>query len=810
MKPTPSSSHTANLPSRAALLLAALTSCLSAAVPSSEVTPQSVVTDNLPVFTTLCGYEIHETSSTDWTNKEVPLYYPYNFDQPAMWDNIVAEILQARLPAIMCATRGAWTTNSADLEGPGNMNPRNLRKLVQAIQRANAANTLKIICFVDSPAMRGIYTQYYGYPSTTLFDIGNTAAWEDIVWQRTVKPWFDSVPSTHWYRINNRPVIQWWGFHPSWATNHAGNAGPMFQYISDAFFAAYGVRPRFILPSDLETSSNQDPGGAKNQPDVLGLNPWFGTPNEPARYLAHNGFVTGTVVPGFIDPGFFNPASSNYQNYNRVIFRNKIDGTGVNGDTLKIAMAAGVSANSKLTVLEGWTDQAEWAGYYRSLDDKWTTPNQYIDIVRSYSDLRTVTLKLEAEGADSYSDTTAENSGGSFLRAGEALDVRALTGTPVVSASGENAPWEFATHAADGKLGSKWYTPTPAPGWLQFDAGVRNASVVTGYFLTSSDFVQQRDPKDWQFQGSNDGTNWTTLDTRTAQVFTDRKQTNTYTFVNTTAYRYYRLNVIATYGGGSYGIALAEMTLAPVTNSTGGGWAVTNTASGEWIQFDNFTFSPGNYRFAIRYATTTANRRVRLHVDGVPQSIITLPVTANMDTFDTINVGQRTFTTGTHTLRIEFLDGEVDLDWLFAKKADQMLSLRAGNKFYVCAESGGNNIVIANRSAIGAWEKFSANDHNGGTLNHNEEISLQTWNGLLLCAELGGGGNLVANRRALGAWEKFTIVKTAGTGAIVNGDTVALRSSSGNYLTVGAGGKLDVTGTTIEPAQTFTASFNNQ
>jgi hypothetical protein len=201
---------------------------------------------------------------------------------------------------------------------------------------------------------------------------------------------------------------------------------------------------------------------------------------------------------------------------------------------------------------------------------------------------------------------------------------------------------------------------------------------------------------------------------------------------------------------------------------------------------------------------------VRLHVDGVPQSIITLPVTANMDTFDTINVGQRTFTTGTHTLRIEFLDGEVDLDWLFAKKADQMLSLRAGNKFYVCAESGGNNIVIANRSAIGAWEKFSANDHNGGTLNHNEEISLQTWNGLLLCAELGGGGNLVANRRALGAWEKFSIVKTAGTGAIVNGDTVALRSSSGNYLTVGAGGKLDVTGTAIEPAQTFTASFNNQ
>ncbi|RYD71137.1 MAG: carbohydrate-binding protein, partial [Verrucomicrobiaceae bacterium] len=370
--------------------------------------------------------------------------------------------------------------------------------------------------------------------------------------------------------------------------------------------------------------------------------------------------------------------------------------------------------------------------------------------------------------------------------------------------------WELATHAGDGKLASKWYTQTPAPGWLQFDAGVRNTSVATGYYLTSSDFAQQRDPKDWQFQGSNNGTSWTTLDIRSAQTFAARKQTNSYTFANTSAYRYYRINVTATFGGGTNGIALAEMGLTPVSNSTGGGWAVTNTAAGEWIEFANFVFSPGNYKFAIRYATTTANRRVRLHVDGVAQSIVTLPVTANLDTFDTINIGQRNFTTGTHTLRIEFLDGAVDLDWLFAKKVDQMLSLRANNNLYVCAESGGNNVVVANRSGIGAWEKFSANDHNGGTLNHNDEISLQTWNGLLLCAENGGGSTLSANRRALGIWEKFTIVKTAGTGAIVNGDTVALRSSSGSYLTVGTGNLLNVTSTTVGPAQTFTAAFNNQ
>ena len=795
------------IPFQSALLAAVplLASTAFGAVPPAEVTLQSVVTENLPTFTTLCGYEIEETATTDWTNKEVPIYYPYNFDEPAMWDNIVDEVLQARMPAIMCASRGAWTTNPADLEGPGNMNPRNLRKLTAAIQRAGATNLLKVACFIDSPAMLEICKLIYGNSPGIKFDFANTAGWENIVWQRTVRPWFDTVPATSWYRINNRPVIQWWGFNPVWAKNHAGNARQMFQYISDSFNTAYGVRPYFILPSDLETSSNQDPG-VKNQADVLGLNPWFAPPNKSARFFAHNGVTTGTAVPGFIDPGFFVPSHRDYQNYNRVICRNKIDGTGVNGDTLKIGLAAAVTADSNLTTLEGWTDQAEWAGFYRSNNGNWDTPNQYIDIVRSFSDPRTVTLKLEAEGADAYADTTTGNSGGSFLRGGENLDVRALTGAPVVSASSAASAGSLAS---DGWLNTKWMTTGAAPGWLQFDAGQGSSSVVTGYHLACAD-VQARDPKDWQFQGSDDGSSWTNLDTRTAESFAVRGQANSYTFSNTTWYRHYRLNVTATAGGGTNAVAVAELALTPVTHSSGGGWAVTDTAAGEWIEFQNFVFSPGNYKFAIRYAATTVDRRVRLSVDGVAQSIITLPVTADLNSFDTINVGQKNFTTGTHSLKIEFLDGGVDLDWLFAKKIDPMVTLLANNGQYVCALLGGNSTVAANRLAVGVWERFSLNDHNGGTLMANDEVSLQTYNGMLLCAELGGGGQLSANRRALGPWEQFVIVKTAGSGAVVEGDKIALRSVNGNYLRAGSGGLLNATATTIGAAQTFTAGFTPQ
>ena len=70
----------------------------------------------------------------------------------------------------------------------------------------------------------------------------------------------------------------------------------------------------------------------------------------------------------------------------------------------------------------------------------------------------------------------------------------------------------------------------------------------------------ERDPQDWQFQGSADGTNWTTLDTQTAQSFPDRFATKIYNIPNQTAYSYYRLNVTGTKGG-DQGIQLAELGL---------------------------------------------------------------------------------------------------------------------------------------------------------------------------------------------------------------------------------------------------------
>jgi gliding motility-associated-like protein len=77
--------------------------------------------------------------------------------------------------------------------------------------------------------------------------------------------------------------------------------------------------------------------------------------------------------------------------------------------------------------------------------------------------------------------------------------------------------------------------------WALYKA--KYSYVVTSYTITTANDAAGRDPKAWQFQGSNDSTNWNVLDTR-ANISTPLRGTKyKYSFTNTTAYTYYRLLV---------------------------------------------------------------------------------------------------------------------------------------------------------------------------------------------------------------------------------------------------------------------------
>jgi len=132
----------------------------------------------------------------------------------------------------------------------------------------------------------------------------------------------------------------------------------------------------------------------------------------------------------------------------------------------------------------------------------------------------------------------------------------------IASASAQFAPDESAANAFDGLTGTKWFNDSAGSnGWLQFKFGGGAAWALSEYGLTSANDVPERDPSAWQFQASNDGTNWTNLDKRTNQTFATRLQSRAYAIANTTPYRIYRLNITKNRSGDS--LQLAELDLGP-------------------------------------------------------------------------------------------------------------------------------------------------------------------------------------------------------------------------------------------------------
>ncbi|MBB4689067.1 ThuA domain-containing protein [Amycolatopsis jiangsuensis] len=114
-----------------------------------------------------------------------------------------------------------------------------------------------------------------------------------------------------------------------------------------------------------------------------------------------------------------------------------------------------------------------------------------------------------------------------------------------ITASGENPPNETKEKLADNDPSTKWLSKEPT-GWVAYQMSA--PITVNSYTLVSGNDYAGRDPKDWTLQGSDDGTTWTDLDTRTGETFADRQQTRTFPVTGAKAYAHYRLNITANAG----------------------------------------------------------------------------------------------------------------------------------------------------------------------------------------------------------------------------------------------------------------------
>jgi len=196
--------------------------------------------------------------------------------------------------------------------------------------------------------------------------------------------------------------------------------------------------------------------------------------------------------------------------------------------------------------------------------------------------------------------------------------VSAMPSVGVALATSENPPNESAAKAFDGSLDTKWLGSGNS-GWLQYYfRGI--AQTVIRYDVSSANDVPGRDPQNWGFQGSHDGTNWTTLDTRAGETFPSRKQTKQYLINNTSAYEYYRLN-ITTNNGDANNIQLSELAFKFLLATPA---SLTATA-GESRVILNWGISSGATGYNLKRST----------VSGGPYTVIA----ANLNALAYTNIG---------------------------------------------------------------------------------------------------------------------------------------------------------------------------
>lgn len=145
-----------------------------------------------------------------------------------------------------------------------------------------------------------------------------------------------------------------------------------------------------------------------------------------------------------------------------------------------------------------------------------------------------------------------------FLTRVSAQDIMAAGGTITTQYEGNGAN-EAAGKVADGDYTTKYLTFNGAPLWIQWEC--TTAAVATQYYLIAANDAQGRDPRTWTLQGSNDENSWETLDTRSNVAFASRYMARPFFFENTTAYKYYRLNISALYAEGGTTFQLGEWRL---------------------------------------------------------------------------------------------------------------------------------------------------------------------------------------------------------------------------------------------------------
>jgi len=225
-----------------------------------------------------------------------------------------------------------------------------------------------------------------------------------------------------------------------------------------------------------------------------------------------------------------------------------------------------------------------------------------------------------------------------------------------VAFAATNSSTAYLAFAQDGLYTTYWQSGVANVGVIgyQFSSG----KVIKRYVIKGST-TANNNPTTWTFQGSNDGTSYTTLDTVTLYSMPASGNYTSGILSNTTSYTYYRLNILATILSTAGPIVsefeMTESTGTVLGNNSGGTFNF-NTAG---VTFNTTNITPSVANIITITNTTgslninctnnlTAGLNPAVAVSGAGNSTITVP-NISVTSLGTINT---IIKTGTGTLNI--------------------------------------------------------------------------------------------------------------------------------------------------------------
>lgn len=365
------------------------------------------------------GFEGTTINGGPYTNQgnhiyNLPMYDATTASSADFWLDYVEELVSAGVDYVAVDTRGFIPGSTVPNEGG---DPRALTGLVSAINRAGDAGKLKIAAFDDTPASMTDkknqvkhHTGGYNPP----FDMGDTTGagegGHQYLWDNDLKAFYQAVPDSLLYKVNGQPLVYLWSDNSFAFTNQGnGDSARLLDYVRTQAKAQFNENPYFVVDQSWVKNDSAVPSVANGQDG------WFGVPSPTYTSMTLNGTTVGATVPSFS----FVTSSTNMV----------IDPA--HGKTLVDDLTNTVGKNDQITLVEGFTDWPENAALWRTEDAPYATtqrdyPGQDINILRRYSKTPfPTTLTVQAETADSVSDTTPTNTQGKYRD--DALDVEATS-----------------------------------------------------------------------------------------------------------------------------------------------------------------------------------------------------------------------------------------------------------------------------------------------------------------------------------------------------------------------------------------------